>query len=237
MIYKYGSYSHDEGEVSLTVKQGVTESPRGGLERIKIEHSIRGRLRAADSSSTNAKVRELESAYLKTGVTCGLYFPDGSATAHIINANNPNLIRPANVRQLDYPTSANNEMGTYRTYNYVITAELWANSDPILQFTESLTSEGGQRSRSYIGSLDGRQLVERLGSRQPYTYTQSGSMIVRVGSSVGVPPPIFNRNLLTNGTSTSTPREIIFGRAKAWEYSWTYNFSSTDFLNGTPNVR
>jgi hypothetical protein len=85
--------------------------------------------------------------------------------------------------------------------------------------------------------LDGLKLIERRGARQPYTATQTGTAIIKAGGIFPIPAPLFGEAALTSRPVTVTPLEIIYQRARAWQYNWSYSFSSANPLTGQPGIR
>lgn len=237
MKYKYGSYEHDENEVLLTVsRQPVYQS--GFMQRVKIIHDIQGFLKpsAATQAAIKTKIEALRSAYSYGGRNAALYHNDGSISAHALLANT--CIGGTRVTRLDFPKGTPGEYATIRSYHITVEGEQWANeAQDVLEFSESLSSEGGLPLWQWSQPIEGDPVAFQLTETDVYRVTQSGRAVGRL-TWPDPPAPIFsgsNVKLMQNTITRENPTRDRW-TYNGYSISWTYVMESSQELTGKPNV-
>jgi len=231
MILRYGSYTHADSEVSVSISKQPTFNTIG-LRKGYIERwQVRGILHAADADTLRTAIETLEAGYGADNYDLVLYASDGVTVRHAMrNAGSPGGVR---VMQLDYPEGDGAEYTTYRTYNISLEAE-YLTQLGVESYTETYDFSGGGEAWVMVETITGPPLRQTVRQQTPYRCTQSGSS-VGGGARPSPPPPAFpgvehvNERRITYGT----PQFLRNGNIQ-YPLSWSYSFESATPLFALP---
>jgi hypothetical protein len=121
MILRYGSYSHPDNEVIISISQRPTFNEIGLRSGYVASWSIQGMLQGSSVSDLSTKIIALESAYGADGLDLVLYDSDGSTVRHAMR--NTGSRTGVKILDLSYPTGDGAEYVTFRTYTIQAEAE------------------------------------------------------------------------------------------------------------------
>jgi len=234
---KYGSYQHDQGEVSLTISKDAIYS-QSGIRSAWLERwEITGRLQPATESQAGvtAALASLEAGYSTDGYDLGLYLDTGALTQHFIDSSETNSGTRV-TRLPSYPVGEGAEYNVYRQYSITVEAEIPDTAgDALLHSQESISWEG-------TGGPDWGFLQTLTGPPQPQTFAQATPVrMIQRGTAVGngaypLPSnPIWPQNELqpARRIDYALPRRNTRERV----VTWSFVFLATNQLAGLPTER
>lgn len=235
---KYGNYQHADGEVEVSIVRTPIESAGGILRAWKERWDLSGWLQAASTTALTTAIRALEQAYSVGGLNLGLYYGDGTPTAHsLLNADTLGGVRI--VEPVHYPTGKGAELATYRQYKLSIEAEVPNLQAGLLLFIETLSFTGGGPRYKHLELLTGPPQKQLLNEQTVYRCVQSGQAVGNF-SYPFFPSPIFPGAIMPDQTMTegdSPKRTGAIGSPSFVEFPirWKYVFESASPLSGVPN--
>ena len=231
MILRYGSYTHADAEVSVSINKTPTFNGIGQRKGYAERWTVQGILHAADAASLRTALDSLESAYSVDGLDLVLYASDGSSVRHAMRNNGS----PQGVRITDfgYPEGDGAEYTTYRTYQFTAEAEYVTNL-ALDTYSESYEFSGGGERWVLIETITGPPIRQTTQQQTPYRCRQTGNA-VGTGGRPAVPPPAFpsaehtDQRQITYGT----PQYLRNGNTM-YPVSWSYSFESPTPLFALP---
>lgn len=242
MYFKYGSYSHDENEVSfehaLVAKLDSGGVPYGYTETYK----LKGRLQADTQAEITTAIDALKAAYAVQFQDLVLYDNSGAITSHAL-LNNNTLGGVKVVEGPSFPNSMGAEYSTYRTYEIMVAADTplpGQGSNSTTEWSESLTfiGTGGPR-------VVWQPMITGTPIRQPVSELTTIKAIQR-GSAVGFatyisfPAPLFpleTEHQDQRVYERNTPQFMGGGLFRYYPSTWTYVFEFNNPLTGNPTGR
>lgn len=231
MILRYGSYSHADGEISLSISQTPTYTSTGLRKGYVSRWSIRGILHGADAAAVASAIASLEAAYGSDGYDLVLYASDGSTVRHAMRNNaSPSGVR---ITALNYPEGDGAEYTTYRTYTIEAEAE-YLGFLGLDSYSETYDFSGGGESWVLIETITGPPIRQTVRQQTPYRCQQSGTA-VGIGSRPTVPPPVFPaaEHVDQRRISYQTPQYLRNGNTM-YPVTWSYSFESASPLFALP---
>lgn len=234
MYFRYGGYTHDAGEVTLSSINRTTEfSARGQPKISKVTWNIQGILQADTNALLTAALRRLEAAYARQGGDAGLYNDDGSATAHILTSGN--AIGGVRSLGISYPKGDSIEYVLQRTYSVTLEADYPFTSTGVIEFSETLSFTGTCGPRFiYLPVINGMPEKQIVQQKTTQRASQSGSAMGF--SARPVPPaPLWPKDEHEEQRTIGlTAPKWLNGREIDYGVSWSYSFESASPLNGVP---
>ena len=231
MILRYGSYSHADAEVSVSISKQPTYSGVGIRKGYIERWQIRGILHAADGDALRTAILALEQGYGADGYDLVLYASDGSTVRHaMLNSGSPTGTK---VVDLAYPEGEGAEYTTYRTYNITVEAE-YLSVLGLDSYSETYDFSGGGEAWVMIETITGPPIRQTVRQQTPYRCTQSGNA-VGTGARPTVPSPVFpalehqNERRITY----QTPQFLRNGSVM-YPVSWSYSFESSTPIFALP---
>lgn len=198
---------------------------------------IQGFLQAATTAALTAAIQALEIAYSYDGLAIGLFFDDGTASAHgVIVANTIGGSRV--VSGPEYGQGAGAEYSTFRSYSIVVEFDIPDLRYNVVAYSESLSFEGGGPMDLHLQPLVGFPQKQRVAEATPYRVTQEGSAIGL--AAYPVPNfPIWPAALIWPKArfSRKSPKRSGPGGAPVYtefEITWHYEFEDALPLLGDP---
>jgi len=232
MILKYGTYSHADNEVTLSISQRPTFNEVGLRSGYVASWTISGILHGTDGADVRAKLLALEAAYGSDGYDLVLYASDGVTVRHEMrNAGSRQGVR---ILSLDYPQGDGAEYVTYRSYT--IQAEAEYNQDlGIYSISESYSFGGGGQQKVVIPTLYGLPVEQLVRQYTPYTCQQQGQAI-GISTWPTAPAPAFPSAEHRDRRRITYNRPTKFGRNgnQLYQVSWSYEFESPSQLFALP---
>ena len=178
MILKYGTYSHDDNEVTISIAKQPRFSPRGYRIGTRERWQIQGILQAADTAALKIAQVALEDAYKTNSLDLVLTTDGTTETAHTLKvADTLGGIRV--VGGVQYPDGDGAELSTFRTYTIVVEGTRKDNERELLAFQETVDIQGSGGPR--------RVLIEVLNGPPQAQITNLATIqrIVQRGSALG----------------------------------------------------
>lgn len=232
MILRYGSYSHADNEVTLSISQRPVYNEVGLRAGYVASWSIQGMILGSSASDLGTKIAALESAYGADGLDLILYDSDGVTVRHAMR--NTGSRTGVKILDLSYPTGDGAEYVTYRSYS--ITAEAEYQQDlGIYSISETYTFGGGGPQKVVIPTLYGPPIEQLVRQQTAYICQQQGQAI-GVAAYPTVPGPAFpaaehrERRRITYNRPTKIGR---YGN-QMYSVSWSYEFESPSQLFALP---
>jgi hypothetical protein len=235
--FKYGTYQHEDWEVEVTIEKSANFTSR----QIPISHNLRmnlnGILIATTQAELTTKILALEAAYSQPASSCGLYL-NGKLTAIKIE-NTKGGVQVASGP--NYPQGNGGEYSTYRHYQIGLEATVdvpEGQTDPVLQFSESLSFSGTCGPKFvYQPTLTGPPVKQIVAQQTTMKVVQSGNA-VGYNSRPLVPRALFpnDEHFEERKIDIGSPRRIgIKETYIEYPVSWQYVFESNSPLSGNPN--
>lgn len=237
MIVKYGTYAHENNEVTVAISRRSQYSQRGILEYTRESWVMRGFIQAASQSALTTAIDSLRTAYATNGYDVGLYLDDGTTlTSHYMTSSNAR--GGVRVVDLEFPEGEGAEYSTFRSYGITLEADFYNTSDNFLEWDEEISFEGtGGPLRVFIPTLDGLPQEQITAQYTTYRATQEGSAL-GLGGYPFYPPPIWPDAELQflRRTSQKAPKRIGSDYV-GYGISWSYTFESVSPISGRPTLR
>lgn len=236
MRIKYGSYSHETGEIELSVSRQVLETSAKTPYARQERWELRGQLLASSDLTMDAKVKQLATAYSENNKKLQLLLNSGKVSYLELD--------PANtlggVRVTTPPQFPSNKGAAYVTFlPYVIVVEaivpISVPETRIIAFKETISRSGGGPRRGMLETLTGPPVPQILKQQTIYRATQRGSMTT-LFSNPSAPAPIWPSALVGAPEITSEGPDRWGSDFLNYKISWSYTYESGVPLIGTPHV-
>lgn len=241
MRIRYGSYTHAEGEVALSITNQVIESEAGDpISEIR-RWQLQGELLADSEASMDSSVRSLLAAYSVDGKDLALLLSTGNESALVLRSSD--CVGGTRVRERpSFPDFRGAGYVSRLPYSIVVEGEvdLTGGGDVnVVAFSETLRLEGGGAKFGMRETLNGLPIRQRLRVATIFRAVQSGEATGRF-SYPTPPPPLFPSALVGAPTveRTSPRRRSRTGRYRydTFTISWQYVYESAVPLRGNPNI-
>lgn len=238
MILSWGNYSHEDGEVSLSVQATVELNAAQAVKWVRKVFQISGYLVADTSTEMKTRALALESAYAQNGRD--LKLKDGALTTHLTLLNADCYGGTRITQRPSFPDLSNAALVTFLPYQITVEGLVAdANALSTVAFEERIARSGGGPRKGFLEPLTGEPIEQLLKKRTVYKVTQSGSAVGLNGYPTP-PIPLWPSALMeAPDIQQQAPRRIGDGAASSYTefgITWTYRFESRTPLIGTPNV-
>lgn len=238
MIFKYGSYSHQQGEVTATLNRIPTYGPRGFRKGLREVVTLSGLLHADTSAELTAEFRRMDQAYSQDGQELAMYLPDGN-TKTAVYLNPDEYLGGTRVTQRpSLPDLRGAQYVTFLAYTIQLEGFKPDAESKLLEFRETLTIRGtGGPRRVLIETSQGPVVEQIVRQRTTVSATQVGQATA-FRSDPLIQPPVWpqfedvDRRVLSASTPTSTR-----GVPDEFTVNWSYQFRSGGPLQGQPGFR
>lgn len=221
MYLKYGTYQHDEGEVSLSIDERIIEDDQNNKMGVEETWTITGLLLPADGvadpvQNLQQKINALQLAYEKNGKDICLYLDDDTKTTHEIISSK--TIGGVRVQSIRFPESSGSELVTGRSYVITVKAEIFSSDgstgSSAISKSEVITQQGtGGPRYVWRETRDGPAIRQMVSLRTTVKIQQSGTTVT-VGSPL-IPPPmmsdyeLLHRRSISMSYNSSTLRHTV----------------------------
>lgn len=238
MILQFGNVKRPIYENGITIDRSGLVDGKGELYAHQIRLGVSVRLLPKEDNSIDQQIQAIESLYDQTADSFAILYDDETPTAHVFPR--PGKVLSGGVRlskPLSYLKFQNGEHVSYRTAGFELECiELvQAFADKIIEFSESLDTDGGGPIFGHLQPNEGLATKQQLRTNELWKATQSGR-IVHLGRYGIVPPPIFPGALIGRPQiRRETPRRIANSYI-GFPTSYTYRFENATPLNGVPNT-
>lgn len=233
LFLKYGSYSHELAEASVSISQSRRWNDEGVLEEIANTWDVKGLLQADDVAALTTAINRLEDAYLKVDQEAAIRTQTGY-TSHRLRPADWDSIRCVD---LNYPIGDGAEYTSYRTYSLRIEAKKRPTAadggDPVIEYSESIEILGsGGPDWMFQAVTSGDWPAATLTEKTPITVVQSGSAVGATAYIYGVPIfPAAEKGKLRRAMR-QTPQKRRPDPSR-YPSSWSYTY---EFMGGTPQI-
>lgn len=231
MIFKYGTYTHDQSEVS--VRAAYTSIFDQFQRRIgeKIRFTCLGVKRAASQTALTTALVDLFDAYQVDYQDFGLYLDDGTTPTVMAVLNSATfggtkvIVPPS---QINGPWSGQPEYANQKTYYFVLEAQTRV-GDGLYAYKERLTTRGTGGSKwRYSPQISGAPQLQILQSATTFWYVQEGRA---VGHNDYVAPnlPLFPgiEHAEMREVTYESPEEVVVGGQRLFTTEWRYFMEAT----------
>ncbi|MCU0872011.1 MAG: hypothetical protein MUE50_06665 [Pirellulaceae bacterium] len=237
--YKYGSYTHEVGEITDFRYQLLPHMTRRALRDTNlVRATLTGRFLGCDYSEIKTKIANFLDAYGTNNRKFAMYHPDGSETRYVLDPADEYLIAGPYVVDCDWPTGEGAEYVTKRDFRIVLEGIVVSLEDQVIQFEESVRHVGtAMPSWEYQNTLAGPIAYQ--------IWPATTMMVIQSGSSIGfggyyAPGWLANfetlvipvlplqyehaeRRIETLGAPLVFPRKRAYYPAQ-WQYTFETNF-------------
>jgi hypothetical protein len=228
MYFRYGNYTHQNGEVTISITQEVQRDKDGNAEKLIKRLIGRGTILGDTPAEITTKLIALETAYNLDYQDAVLYLSDGTtSTVHtLINATTLNGVKSSRIR---YPNFDPTQYVNRRDYEFELYAEFVTFDFPSapnseFNFQETVTQIGTGGPRYVIREPRNGPPIRQIVSQQtPVVIQQVGSASARIVGSPIYPfpnPPLYPDHLRNPEKSVTTSLD---GRSRA-QTNWSYTF-------------
>lgn len=239
MKFRYGSFEHDSGEVSLvSYTQEIVRNERGGRDRIRRSMTVRGTRQASTQAAIKNEVETIEAAYGDDNQDAGFLHDNGDRSGWFFDTGES--ISGVKIGAVNW-VAENAAYATGATFEIPITAEYLpadSSGDNLLSWREQLVFIGTTGPMfAHVPLLRGPAQKQTIRQRSLQTVIQSGEAVGR-RSYPTVPPPMFPQaeKLERRESAPGTPQRDGKGFTN-FPWRWTYHFESAFPLNGLPTPR
>jgi hypothetical protein len=247
LIFEYGSYRHERGEVYPQMIEIMSvDSDRGYRWAFDYRMQVAGNFcQAPDDPLTPAtidtKIAALQTAYASDYQDFGFLFGDLTRTNHYLETDDPDNLTGNKVlsRSWDYQSPA--EFANTRSYSIRLGAKIFSSYSSVLYFAESVTQHGtGGPGWTYRERFQGVPIKEFIQERTPVRLVQSG-VIVGANSFVQPPDPWWPDDEMQwlRYVERVSPRlhgHPSFDRATHHTVKYAYTFMRATSPSQNPNV-
>lgn len=221
IYFKYGNYSHDEGECQVTIDTRPERAQDGRVVAKVSTYTINGVKHANSIAEVSAAIGAMENAYAYDGKSFGL-----AGTAHSIN----NKDYAIHVVGIHYPQGAGAEFIGFRTYQIVIEAKKPIYNPGISDFHESVSISGGGPRVVWLETLN-TPPIKQIPQLQTLCYVeQRGTATGEVAYPVQMSPLFPGMELELVRIERFSPRQINKGDGRGgklihrYTIAWRYIF-------------
>lgn len=229
MILKYGSYAHEDNEISLSISKSAIFSEFKTAVGYTETWEVRGVKQASTTAAVGTALQTMLNAYSTNGYDLILYDSDGTTPRHVL-ASGPSR-DGVKITNFSYPEGTGAEYSTFRTFSFTASADYYADLG-LYSYQESFEFSGGGPQFIVIPTLIGPPIKQLIRQQTPFRCIQSGSS-VGIGAHGAVPQPIFP------DSEHIDQRQIRFGTPESgfsmYPMSWVYVFESPSPLGSVPN--
>lgn len=235
MILKYGSYTHGDGEVTISVSKEKTTAESGEQTGYKEAWTIRGVLHASSVPALTGALSALEQAYSVNGNDLVLYESNGT-TPTVHSLHNGNTSSGVRIVKISYPVGDNTEYVTSRTYEIDVEAQVIQQNVEFDEWNETITVKGGGPKFVYLQTLTGPPQKQIVAQSTPYFATQSGSAVGLLGYP-RFPQPLFPQHEhLDQRVQARVSPQVQPNTPTKFQIDWTYEYESASPLYGVPGI-
>jgi hypothetical protein len=179
-LYKYGSYTHEVGEVTdfrWQILPNMTR--RAHRDTLLARATLTGRFLCDGTTEMKTKIANFLDAYSTNNKAFGLYHPDGSLSRCYLDPADPTLIAGPYVVEVDFPTGEGAEYVTKRDWRVVLEGIALSLEAQVVQFEESVRHVGT--------ALTAFAFQNTLAGPRVYAiWPATTQMIIQSGSAVGI---------------------------------------------------
>lgn len=230
MILKWGSYAHEDNEITISIQKTAIFSEFKTAVGYSETWDIRGVKQAATTALVGAALQAMINAYSTNGLDLVLYDSDGTTPRHALYSG-PSR-EGVKITDISYPEGAGAEYSTFRTYSFRASADYYGDLG-LYSFSESFEFSGGGPQFVIIPTLYGPPIRQDVRQQTPFRCIQSGSSI-GIGGHGAASPPAFPADEHIDGRQVrfETPKQGF----SMYPLSWMYVFESVGPLGGVPNA-
>lgn len=242
MYFKYGSYSHEENEVSFTHSRVAKLDSGGVVFGYDETYKLKGRLHGDTQAELTTAINALKAAYAVQFQDLVLYDNSGAVTAHTL-LNSETL---GGVRVLEgpsFPDSMGAEYSTYRTYEIVVGAVApisGQGNNSVVDWQETLTfiGTGGPRN-VWQQPIVGPAIRQQVSQLTTIKAIQRGSAVGYADYYQFAPPlfPIEVEHEEQRVFERGTPQYMGSGVKRYYPCNWAYFYEFNNPLTGNPTGR
>ena len=230
MYVKYGTYSHEIGQDSITYTVEPQYSQwRGFQYASKVTMTAQGVLQPTATKTLSARIDDFLAAYNTNGKTFGLYHDSGAATQHVIDSTHLLLKDGPKVIVRKWPKGDRGEYACHREYFVEVSAVFSYNdtNDPwpgIVKYQEKMRYVGqGAIYRKFLYDQDAKEWEQTIYGGFPIKLIQSGSSIGWAGYAL--PLDAVEPSRLLEHLTIHEPGPIYLGtefKGTEYHYRWSY---------------
>ena len=245
MYLQFGNYVHDQGECAITISRS-SRVENGIVLGYTERWDVKGRLQivptgdpVVDRAILSPRIAAMQQAYQQQGVDLGLYFDDGTPSAHFLqsarSAGGTRVTKPPY-----FPVGLGAEYSTFRNFALSVEADFLDTSLGLISWTESLTLTGGGPQFGYLLCLNGPPQKQLLRQQTTYKATQQGEAVGLTAYPLPPAPlwPADEHGELRNISQTLPQRTGLGPSAVYFSFKtrWSYVFESAVPLLGLPTA-
>jgi hypothetical protein len=215
MIFKWGSYSHEQAENAVKTEHHAVLDNFGRRIGEKIRYTVLGVKRATTQAGLTTALNTLISEYQNDYRDFGLYLDDGTTPTSMVVSNaatfgGTRVVVPPSM--INGPWSGRPEYAQQKTYFLVIECELRSAPDAYYAWRQRLTVKGtGAAKWVYSPQILGSPQYQQLQSATSYWYIQQGMSIGNTGYTAAEAP-------LYPGIEHGDMREMSYDSAQQIRY-------------------
>lgn len=230
----YGSYTHDENEVSLASVRTSLYSDT----RIKIGYTerwtINGRIQGSSQSDLTTKINALRAAYAVDGGN--LYLKDNSGANTSLVILNSNTTSGVKIMEVSIPDLSGAQYTTFVDYTIIADAEVVAQTETYESYSDSISITGnGGPKRILMETATGVPIIQTVKQRTKVLAVQNG----RASSRGSIPPyPQFlfpglvqDSSQINKFMGVSVQNGVV-----VYEIGWNYVYESVSAVSAIPRL-
>lgn len=237
MLFRYGNFSHDDGQINLTrMDIRYKRSPRGKrISRINTLH-LQGEICQTTQALITSKIEELISVYSNDYQNCGLYQDDGTVTPHALTNDSPDCLSGVRVVERSWPKGGPAEYATARTFHITLEAEYLDVEDNLVDWQETL---------EFRGNTGPRVVVEEtyFGPRSYVAALKTSQKIIQSGRAIGMSGYVMPPGALFPQFEHVDQRYVRLGsginqgrQAAYFSTFFTYYMTALSYTEGAPRT-
>lgn len=240
MRVRYGTYTHEEGEVSLSISRDAIETEGGDIIGVEERWTLTGNLIASSETAMNSSVQALLTAYNRDGKDLALLLSSGADSALVLRSQDCDGGTKV-IQRPSFPDFRGPAYTGYLPYSIAVmgTRDTTGGEDGLISWTEQISREGGGPRFGMRETLNGYPIKQQLRQATIYRVKQSGQATGRYSyptpASPLWPAALMEAPKVTHSTPT---RRGSSGRRQYvdWTVSWEYSFESAVPLRGSPSI-
>jgi len=230
-VLRYGAYTHDENEATVSIQRSAQESGGGRYISVRHDWTVTGQLQADTQAELRTKVARLEAAYAVWNRDLILTGDNNLVLHALYNAGSTTGVRV--LQPPSYPVGEGAQYSTFRDYTIAVSAEYPVGSGFVLRdFQESIRRSGGHRRIVALECAVGPPDIQEVCQITAYRVVQSGSATAFRGKPNPQPP--YWPQWLENADVAEIAPQFANGELTGAGVSWTYTFVSNVPLLGAP---